>query len=232
MPALADRQSAKYEVIRTQLNAKQFAELHNVTQNIGVTLNDFFMAAFGKTVQQYCGVPTIALACPTDMRQFLTVEAKQQLRIQNLTARYNFAVESEVTESVMQAAQKVHEQMTTNKQRKQFLQSVRTLVTEVGKGTAIDKLQEIVEQNYHVRPIAYTNFGVIDDKQLRFTDNSIESCLMTGSFRRLPMYQVAISTFAGRLTLAANMIGSDQERQFGKAVLDHLKLKLLAVSAS
>ncbi|GHP14566.1 hypothetical protein YK48G_19910 [Lentilactobacillus fungorum] len=228
LPQLADHQPAAYEVIKISLEPAVFVQLHEDTQKLGFTLNDWFMAAFGKTIQQYCGVATIALACPTDMRQFLSLTASSQLRIQNLTARYNFEVTSDPAESVKQTAQKVHKQMQANKQNKQFLQSIRALVKGVDQGKSIEQLQATVESNYHVRPIAYTNFGVISTKRLKFVNNIVQSCVMTGSFRRFPMYQVAVSTFGGQLTLAANMIGSPAERQFGRAVLNHLKLALLA----
>ena len=52
------------------------------------------MAAYGKAVQQYCGVETISLACPTDMRKFLAVDDQKQLRIQNMTGRYNMQIEA------------------------------------------------------------------------------------------------------------------------------------------
>lgn len=73
-----------------------------------------------------------------------------------------------------------------------------------------------MEANYHVRPIGYTNFGIIDDQRLRWADTEMTAVTMTGSFRIAPMYQIACSTFKGQLTLGFNMVGTAQEVQFGR----------------
>lgn len=230
LPKLADSQSPTYEVIYTQLSEQQTQALHATTRKLGVTLNDMLMAAFGKTIQQYCGVGAIALACPTDMRQYLPAERRQQLRVQNMTARYNFDVVIQPEEGLAVTAKKVHEQMVDRKKAKQFLDSIRGLVAKVEAGQPIDELQKAVEASYHVREIAYTNFGIVDQERLNFAGTTVNQLIMTGSFRRMPMYQVAISTFNSRITLAVNMIGSRAERQFGRAVLDHMRVRLLAIT--
>lgn len=230
LPKLQNSKSVGYEVIESQLTKSQVMKLHDKTRQIQVTLNDALMAAFGKTIQQYCGVPDIALACPTDMRQFLTEQAAKELRVQNMTARYNFDIVSPATEDVLLVVKKIHNQMKKLKESKQFLESIRSLIQEVDKGAYIGDLQKEVEQNYHVREIAYTNFGIINATKLKFVGLDIEDCFMTGSFRRMPMYQAAISTFNGKMTLAANVIGSGQERQFGKAILNHFKLMLVGLT--
>lgn len=228
LPRLAEQSPTDYEVIHVKLTEEQVKAIHRRTRQLGVTLNDLFMAAFGKTIQQYAGTASIALACPTDMRQFLSPEDHRQLRVQNMTARYNFDVASPVDEPLTATVKKIHGQMAIRKQNKQFLESIRSLVGQVEAGMPIGELQKTVEQNYHVREIAYTNFAIIDQDRLHFADVKVEDCFMTGSFRQLPMYQVAISTFNHATTLAVNMIGSPVERQFGWAVLDHIKLTLLA----
>ncbi|WP_054726097.1 hypothetical protein [Paucilactobacillus hokkaidonensis] len=69
-------------------------------------------------------------------------------------------------------------------------------------------MQQIVEDNYHVRDIAYTNFGIIDDQRVQFSKTPVDSITLTGSFRRAPMFQIAVATFKGQTTLAFNMDGT------------------------
>lgn len=232
LPQLMHSKDSHYMVIKQQLTKNQSSRLHQETRNMGVTLNDALMAAFGKTIQQYCGVSTIALACPTDMRKFLSEDEQKQLRVQNMTSRYNFNVECNPQAPLDTVIKKVHAQMMERKRTKQCFDSIRSLVKQVDEGKPIDILQQDVQANYHIREIAYTNFGVIDDQRLKFDGNTPEECVMTGSFRRMPMYQVAVSTYKGQLNLAANMIASQSEYQFGKAILDHLRLMLLALAVN
>lgn len=197
------------------LNGEVIKRLIQATHDQHVTVNDVLLALFGKTVQAYDPeVTALAIACPTDMRQ--NIENDQAtLRIANHTARYNPAIESPVSDSLRTTVQKMHAGMAALKAQDQFLDSVRSLMQQYQHESIAD-LQQIVEAHYHVRPIGYTNFGIIDDERLILAGLSVTDCLLTGSFRIAPMYQIACSTFKGRLTLGFNMIGTPQEVQFGQ----------------
>ncbi|MFD1670791.1 condensation domain-containing protein [Agrilactobacillus yilanensis] len=195
----------------------------------GVTLNDIFMAVFGQLMQSYAAVPEITLACPTDTRQYLPEKERQQLRIQNATARYNTAVTNDFTQPLTATIQAFHQQMTMLKQDQQFLQSIRQLLT-LAKTQPISALREVVQQNYSVRPIAYTNFGIIDASRLNFTGCTIKHCLLTGSFREAPAFQAAFSSFNHEIIIGFNMIGTTEEINFGNALLQQLKQNLQLVT--
>ena len=192
--------------------------LINATHTQGVTVNDVLLTTFGKAVQAFDrGGDELAIPCPTDMRQKI-VEDPAVLRIANHTARFNPAIHSPQDEAVSVSVQKMHVEMQRLKDHAQFLDSVRSLMAQY-QTESIQKLQEIVEANYHVRAIAFTNFGIIDDARLQFAGSSVINCLMTGSFRYAPMFQVACSTFKGQLSLGFNMIGTTEEVQVGRVVV-------------
>lgn len=192
--------------------------LINATHAQGVTVNDVLLTTFGKAVQAFDrGGDELAIPCPTDMRQKI-VEDPAVLRIANHTARFNPAIHSPQDEAVSVSVQKMHVEMQRLKDHDQFLDSVRSLMAQY-QTESIQKLQEIVEANYHVRAIAFTNFGIIDDARLQFVGSPVINCLMTGSFRYAPMFQVACSTFKGQLSLGFNMIGTTEEVQVGRVVV-------------
>ena len=216
LPRLAD-ESAQREahVSGVRLSAVLTKQLIHATHDQHVTVNDVLMATFGKTIQAYDPeVADIAIACPTDMRQSIDHD-QAQFRIANHTARYNPSIPAPLAEPIRESVQKMHAGMAALKDQDQFLDSVRSLMAQY-QHESIDQLQQIVEANYHVRPIGYTNFGIIDDQRLRLDDTDITDVLMTGSFRFAPMYQIACSTFKGQLSLGFNMVGTDQEVQFGR----------------
>lgn len=189
------------------------AALIKASHNTGVTLNDLFMAAFGQAVQRFADTDRIALACPTDMRKFIA--GPQQLRVANHTSRYNIDVFSDVNAPFADAVNAVHAAMTENKQNFQCLSSVKTLVENYNR-YPLAKLQQICEDNYHVRGISYTNFGIVD---FQLNDCTINDFDMLGSYRRAPMFQVAVSTFADQIILAYAMIGTDEEARLGNTVM-------------
>lgn len=227
--AAASTEQRRPQVSGLRLSQQLTRDLLTATHEQDVTVNDVLLATFGKTVQAYNqGNPTLAIACPTDMRQ--AIKHNHDLRIANHTARYNPVVTSASDEPIGTAVQKMHTEMTQLKQRDQFLDSVRSLMAQY-QTLGIHELQQIVEANYHVREIGYTNFGVIDDQRLVFDQLPVTQCLLTGSFRTAPMFQVACSTFKGELSLGFNMIGTDEEVQFGRVVTTAMVAQIKAFVA-
>ncbi len=228
LPQLADHGTPAYYVDGIQLSAAETAQLKAIAKTQQVTLNDIFLAAFGQIIQQYSGVQDLTLACPTDMRQFFPAAEPRTLRVANFTARYNLILRDTLNLPLVQIVQNIHKQMQIFKLNKQFLQSVADLLKRA-QIDSVATLQQVAEANYHVRPIAYTNFGILDADRLQFDGTAITHFILTGSFRRAPMFQVAISMFADRLTLAFNMIGSDLEYRFGMMILRQMKQNMLAL---
>lgn len=228
LPQLKDHATSGYHVGYLQLSRAESLHLKTVAHHLDITLNDLFMAAFGQIVQQYSGINDLSLACPTDMRQYFTPPAAKTLRIANYTARYNLNLPQTRDLPLTDLLQLVHCQMQILKQEKQFLQSVAPLVKQAGRAT-LAQLQQIVEDHYHVRPIAYTNFGILEPSRLKFNGVQVKQCVMTGSFRQAPMFQVAVSSFGKQIILAFNLIGSQAEYRFGMMILRQMKQNMLVL---
>lgn len=229
LPKLANPQSssAVYQVIVQRISADLFQKLHQRTHEVGITLNDLFMAVFGKAVQQYCGIDEINLACPTDMRQYLSDADQQQLRVQNLTGRYNVGIKAPLDENLVDTAVHIHEDMNAAKEQHAFLESFRTMLNNLAQGATVQELQRDVEQHYHVREIAYTNMAIIDEQRLTFAGIKVQKAVLSGGFRRMPHYQICVNTFKNQLSLVANVIGTPAEIQLAKAVMTMMRLYLL-----
>lgn len=230
LPALkADGSARQYYILHQQLSATQFKQLHKWTKANGFTINDAVMTAFAKAIQQFCGVSELNLACPTDMRQFLPDSQRQELRVQNMTGRYNISVPADLAQDFASTVKTVHQAMGQQKADDTFLESFRTMLANLEAGASVSQLQQDVEKHYHVRSIAYTNMAIVDDQQLKFADNQVSDCILTGGFRTMPNYQICASTFNGRLNLAANVIATPAEKQLAYAVMSLMRQYLLSV---
>lgn len=230
LPELAPSpESRQYSILHQHLTAKQFAQLHAWTKANGVTINDAVMTAFAKAVQQFCGVDELNLACPTDMRQFLPDDQRSELRVQNLTGRYNISVAAQPAEDFPATVIKVHRAMNQQKADYTFLESFRSMLANLDDEASVSQLQQDVENHYHVRSIAYTNMAIVNDARLYFVDNEIDDCILTGGFRTMPHYQICASTFKGQLNLAANVIATSAEKQLAYAVMSLMRQYLLSV---
>ena len=231
LPGLvSDGESRQYAILQQSLTPSQFSQLHQWTHSSGVTINDAIMTAFAKAVQQCCGVSELNLACPTDMRQFLPEDQQKQLRIQNMTGRYNVSVPAALDEEFATTVAKVHEAMDQQKANYTFLESFRTMLTNLDNGASVSQLQKDVESHYHVRGIAYTNMAIVDDTRLQFAGDHVINCILTGGFRTMPHYQICACTFKGRLNLAANVIATEEEKHLAYAVMSLMRQYLLPIN--
>lgn len=220
LPKLASKGEQKRRTGKVLLSQAETTRLVNAAHQQGVTLNDLFMAAFGRAVQRFSLTDRIALACPVDMRKFIS--GKPQLRIANHTSRYNFNIHSDISAPFAAAVKDVHLAMSKNKANFQCLTSVKSLV-ERYQNSDLAQLQQSAEDNYHVRNIAYTNFGLIDGGRFQFNGCRISDFDMLGSYRRMPMFQVAESTFNGQIIFACAMIANTEEARLGQAVMLMMK---------
>lgn len=216
MPALANSKNKRRRTVTYRLSKVETNKLRYAGHQAKVTLNDLFMAAFGWAVQRYSDTDEISLACPTDMRQF--IPGKGELRIANYTSRYNIAVRSSLDQPFEEVVNSVHQAMTRNKEQFQCFQSIQELVANYDNYSLSD-LQKIVEENYHVRNISYTNFGIIDNQKFTFKNCRITDFTMLGTHRKYPMFQVAISTYNGQINFSFAMLGNDEEDRMGRTVV-------------
>lgn len=216
LPQLYSDQEMRYQVGKINLTPIETNRLLSATHKFGVTVNDVVMAAFGRVMQSLSGTHSIALACPTDMRQF-TDCPYNVVQISNMTSRYNLSISTDLDEQFTLLVEKFHRQMSTAKQEMQCLDSIAELIKKYPK-EPLEKLQKSVEESYHVREVAYTNFGIIDDQRLKFSGHKLTSVVMTGGFRQAPMYQIATFTFGSQLGLAFNMIGNQTDYTFGISI--------------
>lgn len=194
----------------------------------GVTINDLLMGAFIYRLRQYNDFDDIALACPTDMRNFMPQQDEKTLRIGNLTSRYNPSFKVLKSDDLMTVIQTVHQEMSDLKAQRQCFDSIRDLLTNVDN-KSLPELWEIVETNYHVRPIGYTNMGMVNDDCLQFGNLTTKSAFINGSFRTAPMFQMAASTFHQQISLTFNMIGSQTAYKQGMEFLQEVKQAILSL---
>lgn len=225
-PLLRDEPYKK--VHQTSIEKKDLTYLHGKGKAQGLTLNDLFLTGYMRLLKNYNpNVSSIALACPTDLRQFLPKEAQKNLHLGNFTARYNPQVTIEITEDFLTSAKKVHQEMIFLKENYQFLQSILPLV-ENFKSFSLKELKNQAKKNYHMRKISYTNMALLEQKDYAFFDNQTLNAFTSGAFRKAPMFQVCFSTFSGNLNLVANVIGDDSQQKFAKKLLEELKEQLLS----
>jgi NRPS condensation-like uncharacterized protein len=74
--------------------------------------------------------------------------------------------------------------------------------------------------------ICMTNLGEMDSKKLAFEGTRVESAYMCGSIKHKPYFQLALSGFAGTLTLSSNLYGSEKDMKTIEALLREVEGEL------
>ncbi|MDE7205873.1 MAG: hypothetical protein K2N90_01700, partial [Lachnospiraceae bacterium] len=85
----------------------------------------------------------------------------------------------------------------------------------------------LCRMTYHLKHISYTNLGIVDRKRLRFENCEVETCFVTGSYRKMPDFQLSISTFNRVCTLNCTVLGNGGWKEKCERILRDIKEELL-----
>lgn len=212
-----------YQCLTVTLDVDTMETIQTKAKQTGATLNDVFLAAYARIVAKEWNTDRVLLPCPADLRRFCPVS--DTLTIANMTGRYEIAVELQTRYSFAELLQQVQIEMTLQKGRRRcfsgisFLQGISTKVP-------VRLLEYLCKQFYHILPLSYTNFGVVDAERFRFQDCLIKNCFLTGTYRVSPDFQMSVSTFRGVCTLSSPMIGSAERISKGQNILERIKIEL------
>lgn len=87
-----------------------------------------------------------------------------------------------------------------------------------------------IKRIYRLNPVSYTNFGKINEKNMHFDGIEISECYFTGTYRRVPDFQLTVSTFRGQCSLNCMLIGDEVSRGAAGEILKEVKREIVAWS--
>jgi NRPS condensation-like uncharacterized protein len=76
--------------------------------------------------------------------------------------------------------------------------------------------------------ISMTNMGILDSGRLWFGDRRPCDAFLCGSIKYKPYFQLALSSYDGELTLSANLVGSNDDRDRILSFFDEMEIELSA----
>ena len=85
----------------------------------------------------------------------------------------------------------------------------------------------LFRMTYHLKHISYTNLAIIDKKRLQFRNCEIETCFVTGSYRKMPDFQLSISTLNNVCTLSCTVLRNDKWKEKCEGILRDVKNELM-----
>ena len=185
----------------------------------GATINDAALAAYCRALARVLGPSALAeLEVPImiDMRRHLPQCEFKALR--NLASTVAIRLEMKAGESFEETLERVKRRVDWHKARRLGLGGfvkMSLLFHLFGEARALRLLRGGLRHPL----ICMTNLGELDAARLVFEGTRVGSAYVCGSIKHKPHFQLALSGFAGSLTLSSNLYGSREDRERIEAFL-------------
>lgn len=220
------KMGTEYCFLKHTIPSRDFKKLHRKASTYRVTLNDVFMTAYARVISRMQEKANVSLPCPADLRSFWGL-GDEILTVANMTGLYrNVVIECDLRHDFTAAVLKVHIEMTLQKSRCRCLEGIHLLACAY---PVIPHciLEKMVRAAYQPLPVSYTNIGAIEHEKLTFHDCETQDCVITGTYRYPPDFQLTISTFRDVCTLNCTLVGDAEAKAIAGEILDRVVRELL-----
>lgn len=207
------------------IGAEDLEKLKEKASLCHATLNDVFMTAYALVLAGLQNTEVVNIPCPADLRGFR--EDNDDLTIGNFTGIYRtIVIEVKRGRAFAEILQQVHIEAELQRSRFRCFEGIVEL-NRIHKILPVPCMLLLCRATYHLKHISYTNLGIIDRERLRFGNCETETCFVTGSYRRMPDFQLAVSTFNNVCTLNCTLLGNNEWKEKCECILRDIKKELL-----
>lgn len=213
------------QFMMTEIDSTTFLKIKQYAKKHGVTINDMFLSAYFVAAHQSFHVKMDSMICAVDLRKYLL--NKQAPGLCNLTSNLYCTIPQTLAESSSfeKILAKVHICMLQEKKSTDCLKQVH-LLDYVYRYLPFTISSHLIAGVLKNPPIAFTNLGIIDAARLQFAGTPIEECFLTGSMKKAPNFQVAVSTFQDKVRVSINMKVTEQDKIKIEEFLKNFKFTL------
>ena len=208
-----------------QVGSNELLRLKTSAKQRGVTFNDLVLCAYIRVLHRRIGGGRIVMPCPVDLRRYLP--SGWNHGICNLTSNYICDIAIRDGDTAEETLMQVLRQMQSQKE------SLRCLKAMISMEMAFRIIpffimKSVFGKAFVMSVVSYTNLGVIDRNALAFRGVRVADACLTGAVKRVPNFQVSISTFDDRCTLSCNMFGTPADRVAAEGFLCEVRDELMS----
>ena len=197
-------------ILTREIDSMKLAQIQAYCKKNLVTINDVFLAAYCRALDQKLEIHDNVLSLPimVDMRRYLNDNSFNTLS--NISSTIIMDIPGNASEDFGDTVLKIGQETRIKK-------STDIGVNGFVKLDLIFKLlnnklsYKITKDALKNPPICMTNIGILDHKKLVFKGATISNAFVCGSIKYRPHFQIALSTFADTLTISSNLYGSQQD---------------------
>ena len=220
---LSTGDAAEPFILTHELAAEKYRDIVDFSKKHDATVNDVILAAYYRVLSVMLGLNGAPLSLP------LMIDMRRYMEDKSFRALANYA-----STEIIKAAVRPGEDFTrtlenisalTKAKKDDFFGlnsfiKLQTLFRLFGRRSAF----RLLERGIRNPNICVTNIGVVDDQKLVFQGVEVLNAIVTGSIKYRPHFQMSLSSYRDRMTLAVNLYGSDRDREkIGDffAMMDH-----------
>jgi NRPS condensation-like uncharacterized protein len=210
-PLSRDENTAPF-ILTHEIAAERQAVLHDYCRRNNATINDAVLAAYYRALAKTTAMEGRPLNLPImiDMRRYLPEKTADSFTNLSSTVITRIAVDR--GETFQETLMKVSREMKARKAKQMGINGFvkLALLFKLFNGKTA---YSIIKKNLKNPYICMTNIGILDQKKLIFEGSPATDAFMCGSIKYRPHFQIALSSFAGRMTFSSNLYGSSEDRR-------------------
>ena len=210
-PLSRDENTAPF-ILTHEIGAERMAVLHDYCRRNNATINDAVLAAYYRALAKTTGMEGKPLNLPImiDMRRYL--QDKTADSFTNLSSTVITRITVDCGETFQETLMKVNREMKARKANQMGINGFvkLALLFKLFNGRTG---YSIIKKNLKNPYICMTNIGILDPGRLIFEGSPAADAFMCGSIKYRPHFQIALSSFAGRMTFSSNLYGSSEDRR-------------------
>jgi NRPS condensation-like uncharacterized protein len=209
-----DKENKLYPFILTYRSSQsKYNVIKKYSKKYNVTVNDIVLASYYRALSRLLNIPdkaSVKIPFMIDLRRYLANRGSAGLC--NLTSIMPSSIIYNSKDTFHDTVMKVNATMNI---RKNSLQGVGDLIklSTAFKFLPYRELKSILKLLSLYPQVTLTNIGVLDSKKLQFSGMIIKDVFMTGSIKYPPFFQLAVTTYDGKMTFSVNLHGSEQDKK-------------------
>ncbi|MDO4169965.1 MAG: hypothetical protein Q4D45_08695 [Lachnospiraceae bacterium] len=225
-PLRVNCEGNNYYLIKSTISSEDLKKLHRKARRCHVTLNDVFMTAYARVIANMQHKNQVKIPCPADLRRFQKMDDKN-LTVANMTGMYrDVVINCEPRYGFTETLSQVHLEMHLQKLRHRCFEGIQILDSSYHMIPNFI-LEKMIKAMYRLPLVSYTNIGVIEHEKLFFQKCDVKECIITGSYRQSPDFQLTISSFRDTCTLNCTLIGNGETKKTAEKILKQITKELL-----
>lgn len=199
-------------IMKYKLPADRFLKIKAVGKRSNMTLNDIIMAVWARSVGDLIPAEKVPMEidCILDLRRYLPEGRTAGLT--NFVTKIVCAVDNDKSESIFSTIAQVNQNMEYAKKNYPGLGGLPQL--RLGFKLLPNPIAEkVVRAAFNNPLVAISNIGILNDKNIQFGDLYINDCFMTGSIKKNPYIQLALTTFRNEITFTIALYANEADQE-------------------